>query len=355
MYEVMRFWLERGVDGFRVDVMWHLVKDARLSDNPVNPDYDPAHSRTYDSLLPVYTTDRPEVFEIVEEMRGVMEAYNDRVLIGEIYLPIERLVRYYGTAGRGAHLPFNFQLILLPWDARRVEAAIDEYEAALLPEAWPNWVLGNHDKPRIASRFGPAQARAAAVLLLTLRGTPTLYYGDELGLPNGDVLPQESLDPQAIRDPGSPSRDAYRGPMQWSRGPGAGFTRGRPWLPLTSDHERCNVEVQRGDPASMLELHRRLLALRRALPALHRGSYAPVPCGEDLLAFVREHGGERILVAINFAEMPRAFRPLASVGGEVLLSTHERDGRFGIGDALAAHEAVVARIAGDHDEIVGRA
>ena len=189
IFDVMRFWLDKGVDGFRVDVMWHLLKDEQLRDNPPNPDYhpdQPDHAR----FIPAFSEDQYEVHTIVEQMRAVTDAYDDRVLIGEIYLPIPRLVAYYGPEGRGAHLPFNFQLILLPWDARRIDAAISKYEGALPPDGWPNWVLGNHDKPRIASRVGRAQARVAAMLLLTLRGTPTLYYGDEIGMQNVAVPPE---------------------------------------------------------------------------------------------------------------------------------------------------------------------
>ena len=171
---------------------------------------------------------------------------------------------YYGPAEDGAHLPFNFQLITLPWEARQIAAAISEYEGSLPPHAWPNWVLGNHDQPRIASRVGLAQARVAAILLLTLRGTPTLYYGDEIGMRNGVIAPEEFQDPQG-KNVGI-SRDPQRTPMQWSSAPGAGFTTGRPWLPLGIDYADQNVEQQRGDPTSMLSLYRRLIALRRQSP-----------------------------------------------------------------------------------------
>ena len=134
-------------------------------------------------MLPVYTTDLPEVHEVIAGLRRVVDEFPERVLIGEIYLPIDRLVTYYGRNLEGAHLPFNFALLDAPWEARGIAKLIDEYEAALPPGGWPNWVLGNHDRPRIAGRVGPAQARIAAMLLLTLRGTPTIYYGDEIGMP----------------------------------------------------------------------------------------------------------------------------------------------------------------------------
>ena len=322
MLDVMRHWLDWGADGFRVDVMWHLIKDDQLRDNPPNPGYDPATARhSYDRLIPAYTTDQPEVHEAVAEMRRVMDRYGDRLLIGEIYLPVERLVRYYGVERDGAHLPFNFQLVQLPWDRETIEAAIDTYEGALPDEAWPNWVLSNHDRPRVAARWGEDAARAAAVLLLTLRGTPTLYYGDELGIGDVPISPERVRDPQAIRDPGSPARDAYRTPMQWTAAESAGFSRVAPWLPVTADHAARNVESQRRDPGSMLTLYRELLRLRRERPALRRGRYEPVPGQGPVLGFIRDDGKERVLVAINFAAEPARFRPRPEPKGEVLLST----------------------------------
>jgi alpha-glucosidase len=163
MYDALRFWLDRGIDGFRVDVMWLLVKDDEFRSNPPNPAHAPGRG-SYDALLPLYTADRPEVHEIVAELRALIDGYGDRVLIGEIYLPVERLMTYYGRGLRGAQLPFNFQLIDAPWSASALAAIVRDYEAALPAGAWPNWVLGNHDKARIASRVGIAARNADAVL-----------------------------------------------------------------------------------------------------------------------------------------------------------------------------------------------
>jgi alpha-glucosidase len=191
MYDVLRFWLDRGVDGFRVDVIWLLIKDAALRDNPPNPNYRPNEAGIH-RFMQVYSADQPETHEVVAEMRFVLDQYDERVLIGEIYLPIERLVTYYGQDLRGAQLPFNFQLLHTAWTAAAVGKLVTDYEGALPPGGWPNWVLGNHDQPRIAARVGEAQARVAAMLLLTLRGTPTMYYGDELGI--GRVaIPQKAV------------------------------------------------------------------------------------------------------------------------------------------------------------------
>ncbi len=152
----------------------------------------------------------PEVHEVVRGLRGVVDEFPDRVLIGEVYLPVERLVAYYGRDLAGANLPFNFSLIETPWQPRAVAQAIERYEAALPPGAWPNWVLGNHDRPRLASRIGTEQARLAAVLLLTLRGTPTLYYGDEVGMPQVAIAPDHVRDPWRRTCPGSAATAAAR-------------------------------------------------------------------------------------------------------------------------------------------------
>ena len=238
MYDVLRFWLDRGVDGFRVDVLWLLIKDDQFRDNPLNPGYVPGES-SHDRLLPFYTANRPEVHAIVAEMRSVTDTYPDRVLIGEIYLPIEQLVTYYGHDLKGAHLPFNFQLLQTAWNAASIAQIMNEYEAALPYGAWPNWVLGNHDKERIASKIGSAQARVAAMLLLTLRGTPTIYYGEEIGMKDVPIAPEQVQDPAEKNEPGlGLGRDPERTPMPWDGSLLAGFTSGEPWLPLGTDHAR---------------------------------------------------------------------------------------------------------------------
>ena len=223
IYDAMRFWLAKGVDGFRVDVIWHLIKDASLRDNPPNPHYvdgRPPNER----ILTRYSTDQPEVQEVVAEMRRVIDEFDARVLIGEIYLPLQRLMAYYGADLGGAHMPFNFALLSTIWSARSIERIIDEYEAALPPGAWPNWVLGNHDRPRVATRVGADQARVAAMLLLTLRGTPTLYYGDEIGMHQVTIAPHQVRDPFEKNVPGiGVGRDGCRTPKQWNADAKAGI------------------------------------------------------------------------------------------------------------------------------------
>ena len=325
MHDVLRFWLDRGVDGFRVDVIWHILKDEEFRDNPPNPDYQPDQD-PYHRFLSTYTSDRPEVHDIVAEMRAVLDAYADRMMIGEVYLPVPRLVTYYGAGGRGAHLPFNFQLISLPWHARIVGDAVDGYEAALPDYGWPNWVLGNHDKPRITSRLGPAQARIAAMLLLTLRGTPTLYYGDELGMHDVPIPPEMVQDPLEKNVPGlGLGRDPQRTPMQWDATPCAGFTTGTAWLPVGKDHQTVNVAAERDDPHALLVLYRRLIELRRREPALAVGSYARLQAADGLFAYLRREGARSFLIVLNFTHEPHVFECDGRCAcGSVVLSTHER-------------------------------
>ena len=323
MLDVLRFWLDRGVDGFRVDALRQLIKDEQLRDNPPNPDYHPAQG-PYNALLPVYTTDRPEVLEMIVSMRRTVDQYHERLLIGELYLPIERLMSYYGVDGVGMHLPFNFHLIHTPWNARQIEALISRYEAALPSYGWPNWVLGNHDQHRLASRIGSAQARVAAMLLLTLRGTPTLYYGDELGMHDVAIPSELVQDPWEKNVPGlGLGRDPERTPMLWDSSLNAGFSAGPPWLPVAPNYQTANVLAQRHDPASMLTLYHRLCALRRATPALAVGAYTVVEAHGEVLAYMRTHAGKRFLVVLNLGAQPHTFASdQVQLQGHIVLSTH---------------------------------
>jgi alpha-glucosidase len=320
MYGVLRFWLDRGVDGFRIDVLWHLIKDDQFRDDPPNPGYqsgDAEHRR----LLQLYSTDRPEVHEVVAEMRALFNEYEERVMIGEIYLPIERLVAYYGLERPGVHLPFNFQLIHAPWNAGEIGRMIMEYDKLVPEEEWPNWVLGNHDQRRIASRVGPQQARVAAMLLLTLRGTPTLYYGDEIGMENVHIPPDRIQDPAEQNEPGlGLGRDPERTPMQWDGSPYAAFSTTEPWLPVAEDFHRKNVKTLAEDLRSILTLYRRLLEVRRERLALSVGSYHPITCAGHVMAYERRNEGARVLIALNFGHGTE--RVPLSHEGKVVLSTY---------------------------------
>jgi len=322
MLNVLRFWLERGVDGFRVDVLWHLIKDEQFRDNPVNPDWREG-ADPYQRLLELHTTDQAEVHAVVTRMRRLVDQYQDRVLIGEIYLPVERLVQYYGVNLSGVHVPFNFQLLLAQWHARDIARIISQYEAALPKGGWPNWVLGNHDRPRIVSRVGSKQARVAAMLLLTLRGTPTLYYGDEIGMHDVEIPPEKVQDPFEKNVPGRGlGRDPQRTPMQWSAAKNAGFTAGKPWLPIAEDYAQINVEAERDDPFSILSLYMQLINVRRGEPALEVGELERIDTAGDLLTYIRRDGESAFLVALNFGSEPQVIDISDKAGeGRITLST----------------------------------
>ena len=323
MHDVLHFWLDRGVDGFRVDVIWMLIKDDQFRDNGLNPNWkqsdDP--SKYQDGR---YTEDQPGIQEIVRDMRALLDSYGDRVLIGEIYLPVERLVQYYGEALDGAHLPFNFQFVTMPtWEARAIRQIVDAYEAALPQGGWPNWVLGNHDKERIATRVGREQARLAHMLLLTLRGTPTCYYGDEIGMENVRIQREQLQDPKAKGNP-EHSRDYQRTPMQWNALANAGFTAPnvKPWLPIADDYQTYNVEAEQHDPRSMLMLVRALLERRRASPALIIGSYQSLDQENgNCFVYLRQHNDQRYVVALNVSAQDQVVKLPGLGQGSIVLST----------------------------------
>ncbi len=347
IYDVMRFWLGRGVDGFRVDVIWHLIKDQQFRENPPNPGYregQPPHQ----GLLPLYTTDQDEVHDVIAEMRCVIDEFDRRVLIGEIYLPIERLVAYYGMDLLGAHLPFNFTLLSASWSAREIEKIIAEYERALPNGAWPNWVLGNHDRPRIASRVGADQARIAAMLLLTLRGTPTLYYGDEIGMQQVAIAPGEVRDPFERNVPGlGVGRDGCRTPMQWDATPCAGFSTVTLWLPLAPSAVQENVRSMAADPTSILSLYKRLIELRKHCPALIWGSFELIAAKDDLLVYRRRAGDSSLIIALNLGSEPAALISDAiELRGSILLSSFlDRDHEAISGSLdLRGNEGVISEI-----------
>ena len=392
IFKAMRFWLDRGVDGFRMDVLWLLIKDELFRDNPPNPDYHPG-LHDIARTLPVYTADQPETHRIVADMRVLLYSYgptlpaaessprsfgtgadempfmsftriastavtsvSHRVLIGEIYLPLPELVRYYGEpeaegatespapeipvaaggiARPGANLPFNFHLIQTPWTAEDVAQVITTYEALLPPGAWPNYVLGNHDQPRLASRLGPLQARVAAMLLLTLRGTPTLYYGDELGMTDVPIAPGQVQDPAEKNEPGKGrGRDPERSPMVWVDAPNAGFTTPdvEPWLPLQADWATSNAAVQRKDPRSFLSFYRHLLHLRGLHDTLRAGAIDHVQTEGSVLSFRRlalpEGDSTDFQVLLNLGSVPAV--ALAAPGTLVL--TTLLDGRGSLVD-----------------------
>lgn len=328
MFEVVDTWLDRGADGFRIDAFRRLFVDRQFRDEPPNPDYDPSVDSESESLLPIHTSEQPEMFELAADLRRHVDARGDHVLLGEIYLEPEALVRYHGSPDRpGLHLAGNFNLLWTPWTADDLADLIVRYEALLGPHAWPTWVLGNHDRSRIASRIGVAQARVAAMFLLTVRGTPTIYAGDELGLTDVPIAAERVRDPWELREPGRGfGRDPVRTPIPWDGAPGHGFTTGEPWLPFGPDASSVNVAAQRSDATSMWNLHRRLLELRRHDPALRTGSIEAVTASGGVLSYRRRSDDREVIVVLETAGRPAELSADLR-GATVLLSTHlDREG-----------------------------
>ena len=334
MFDVFRFWLERGVDGFRIDVAHAIMKDPELRDNPPAAGRSRMHREfgDFDTQLHVHELGHPDVHGVYRELRAILDAYSGerpRMAVGEIHeFEWDRWARYYGLHLDELHMPFNFGLLGVPWSADAVRELVESIERAVPPGAWPNWVLGNHDEPRIASRLGEAGARVALMLLLTLRGTPTLYYGEELGMRDVPIPPDRVQDPWALLNPGKAglNRDPARTPMRWSPHEGADFCPAgvEPWLPIGGDLETLNVEAERRDPRSMLALTRALLAARRASDALSIGAYASLAgTPHDVHGFERiAPAGARAVCLLNFASEPREVRLASLAGLTVAVSTY---------------------------------
>ena len=316
--EVMRFWFDHGVDGFRVDAISHAMKDPQLRDNP--PAIDPVPPFPVDPTgqYRIWNMDRPEVVEVVRFLQRVAAEYPGRLLVGEAFVPVDRLAAYLGDgAGEGFARAFDFELSLIEWSAEAFKVTIRRAERFTPPGIEPTWALSNHDLSRHATRFGERRSRLAALILLTLRGTVCLYAGEEIGMIDVPELPGPPLD--------RAGRDAQRTPMQWEASPNGGFTSGHPWLPLVDPLSR-NVATQRGDPASLLAWYRRLLALRRSSAALRHGALTLHELHPHVLAFTRQDGDERLLVLANLGDAA-ATVDAASIGasGEVVAATGPRE------------------------------
>jgi alpha-glucosidase len=351
MLGVLRYWLDRGVDGVRIDVAHMLMKDPELRDNPPNPggELNPYDRQHPDFHTQLHVNDRrhPDLHGVLRELRGTLDEYGDRVAIGELdVMPWAEWASYYGTNLDELHLPMNFSLIETPWTAAAVGTALEQLEGALPGDAWPVNNLGNHDRSRIASRYGESQARAAAMLLLTARGTPILYYGDELGMTDV-AIPTGRLRDGFARLDGGPTRDPNRTPMPWSDAPGAGFSEPEarePWLPLGTDWRERNVDRELSDPGSMLTLYRQLLVLRRARPSLRAGTLQIIPSGcSDCLIYERRTEDERLLIALNFSPEARIATPPGGAATILLSTLADRSGEPCSDElTLAGHEAIVA-------------
>jgi alpha-glucosidase len=309
MFDVLRFWIDRGVDGFRVDAAEHVLKDPLLRDNPLAPDAHTAQ-REYDTQLHIHDRGQADAHALYRRLRRLLDnaGGSPRLALAEILAhpkpdQLAYWASFYGEELDEIHLPLNLALTNLPWSAEAFATTINAVEAVIPDGGWPTIVFGSHDEPRVASRYGPEAARLLLCLLFTLRGTPILYNGDELGLTNSPVPAGQARDPRGQRQP-ERNRDLGRTPMAWEGRAHAGFTNAAstPWLPLPEGAEAMSVDAQRSDPLSTLALARRLIALRQQHPALRRGAYHATPIeAADCLAYERRDDKQGLLVVANFA------------------------------------------------------
>jgi len=331
-FNEVRFWLDKGVDGFRIDVAHYIMKDPQLRNNPPNQGGDQAIHKSlgeYDSQIHQHDKGHPDVHRVYRDFRTLLDDYSKdqpRMSMGEIHIfDWSEWVSYYGKDLDEIHIPINFTLLGVPWQADAIRSLVEEMEGILPQGAWPNYVLANHDDKRILTRVGPEQARNAAMLLLTLRGTPILYYGDEIGMSDVDIPPELCLDPAGLRQPGQ-GRDPNRTPMQWSAEPWAGFSppeANKTWLPIADDFQDVNVQTQQDDPDSQLSFYQELLSLRKSHAVLHAGDYRSIPQSpEGCYIFQRENKEEKVLVMINFTSRHIMIDPSIMNGGKLLLSTY---------------------------------
>jgi alpha-glucosidase len=343
---VLRFWMERGVEGFRLDVFNCYFKHPQLPSNPRT--WNPAGLvYGYIGQRHVHDRDQEDMRIALSMMRGAVDEAPGRFLVGETLDEDRRYrkaARYAGERPDQLHLAFNFHLLRSRWSARAFHAAILAWTEALGPEGWPTWVLSNHDFPRHASRWGgrwaDARCKLAAVLAVTLRGTPFLYYGEEIGMRERKVPRSEIQDPVGQRFwPVHPGRDGCRTPMQWGPGPHGGFSSGEPWLGLHSDHRQRHVAAQREDPGSVLATYRAIIALRRRLVVLQAGDLTlPEQAHAKVLSYRRGLGDASVRVLLNMSPTPQSWsapperhllhgthptRPAVLEGGTWELAPHE--------------------------------
>lgn len=304
MLNVLRFWMNNGVDGFRVDVANHMFKDSLFRDEPPNPNFNESTHGEYDMVLHTYTRDLPEYMDMIKKFIDVLKEYNGKFMVTEAWVTLPELIKLYVTIGWKYYAPFNFSFTLFPWRADVHKKYIDEYDKALGDLYIPCYVLGNHDRNRIASKIGPAQARVAAMAQLTLRGIPFVYYGEEIGMTDVAIPKDKIQDTYEKRSPGlGLGRDPQRTPLQWNTNTNAGFSTGEPWLPVSEKYTEVNVENQSKDPKSILSLYKTLIKLRKTKSALIDGNYVPLPHpAENVLAYIRQKGNEQLLVVLNFDE-----------------------------------------------------
>lgn len=330
MFDQARFWLERGVDGFRLDVINYIVKDLDFRSNPYS--LHKAFPRRHDQQNHLYDRNRPETHDILKRFRELMDGYGETMLVGEIYpnegrSEPEISSSYQGTGNNELHLSFDFSPFFSQFSAKNFKSILSGWYSAIPEKGWPCHVLNNHDKFRSMTRLckgSDQKAMVLAAMLLTQKGTPFLYYGEELGMSNGKIRKSELQDPLGIKYWPIPSgRDPERTPMQWNSSSFAGFTEGsETWLPINSDYKKKNVQVQNDDKDSLLNWYKDLIVLRKTYKSLSHGDISFIDSHKDILAYRRFDKQGNITILLNFSSR---VRPVPNnIMGKIVLSGNSK-------------------------------
>jgi alpha-glucosidase len=349
MLKIFHFWLEREVDGFRLDVFSSYFKDCRLRNQPFT-----LGRRPFEMQQHIFDHNQPELDDALRSIRKLVDSYPNRYLVGEPFLPsVESSARY--VQPDMLHAAFHLKFNELPWNPNRMLESVQSWESTLGPEAWPCHVLNNHDVPRSSARFHCGEQdqrlKVAAAMLLTLKGTPYLYYGEEIGQRDIHLSRSQILDPVGRRYwPIFKGRDSARAPMQWDKTQYSGFSTTKPWLPVHPEYHDRNVANQQSDPHSLLNWYRNLISLRRAHPALNVGLFQPITYqSKKLLAYLRQTEFETILVVLNFSHKPTYFHigsELLKAGWQLLISSdpERTDASFDYGKLLLSGDEAILLI-----------
>jgi alpha-glucosidase len=328
MLKVMRFWLDKGVDGFRIPGLISLLKDRQLRDDPDNPDYKEGESKPRDRYLRLHSGGQLEVKDVAEAFCSLIGHKPEEGVLADIYLDAPALNQVFDVCARHpAHGSSHLDLTALKWSVASFRSFIDEYEAMMGQDAWPSYTLGRADKHRLVSRFGEDKSKLLGMMQLTLRGMPVIYFGDELGLPDGKVPKEQARALPELSDPNCDlGHDYSRTPMPWNSDREAGFTSGTPWLPIDGKARSLSVEIQQAQPDSMLSMYKQLIHLRRTSPALGSGEYRSIDTGNDeVFGYLREHEMQRYLVILNFSSRSQVVSFHGRIGSWVA-GTHTVDG-----------------------------
>lgn len=304
MKNVLRFWISKGVSGFRTDAFPHVFKDPELHDEPSNPNYDES-MWSWHKLIHTKTMDLPELAKLYDWFEQVFAEFPERklfLLTEDFFADAKQLKWHYAHSNNEYFAPLNLQLPGMDWDAKKYQDFFDNYYGLLEDDEWPNITMGNHDNKRMVDRIGVENIRAAALMLMTLRGLPVIYYGEELGLSNVVIPPEKAQDPFELRDPNKGNgRDPQRTPMQWNSDKWAGFSETEPWLPLGRNYAEQNVDKLSQDSKSILNFYKELISLRSSSTALQTGAYAPFATGKDsLFSYWRKDDNSSNLIILNF-------------------------------------------------------